>query len=63
MAYKIIDSDFYPVAGKYCIEVIVDSANEINNLPKDCSPGSIAIVADKDGKVYMLNASGVWKEL
>lgn len=63
MGYRITSSDYYPVTGKSHIEAVLDADSDLAYLPTDCAPGSIAIVADKDGKVYMLNASGVWKEL
>lgn len=45
----------------YRNEYILDSTADAASLPK-CAPGSVAIVADKDGPVYMVNASGEWKE-
>lgn len=46
----------------YRNEYILDSAADAASLPK-CAPGSVAVVADKGGAVYMVNASGEWKEL
>ena len=42
-------------------EIIMDSADDAASLPAS-APGSVAIVADKDGPVFMVNASGEWKE-
>lgn len=59
--YKIISSEWVDWE-LYRNEYILDSAADAAALPK-CAPGSVAIVADKDGPVYMVNASGQWKEL
>jgi hypothetical protein len=40
----------------------MDSADDAANLPK-CCVGSTAMVAAKDGALYMVNASGEWEEL
>lgn len=63
MAYKIVNSDYAPVTGQNYAEFILDDNSDINQVPTNCAPGSLAIVAAKSGKVYMLNASHVWKEL
>lgn len=42
-------------------EFILDSEDDVKLLPKAC-PGSTAIVADGSHKVYMVNASGEWRE-
>lgn len=60
MAYTIISQ--IPAAGDiWRNEIIMDSADDAANLPAS-APGSVAIVADKDGPVFMVNASGEWKE-
>lgn len=59
--YKIISSEWVDWE-TYRNEFIVDSAADIASLPKS-APGSVAVVAAKDGAVYMVNASGQWKEL
>lgn len=65
MAYKLIGGK-YNVFSKAPYRVIqdfvLDSASDLASLP-DCDPGSTAIVADKGGAIYMVNASGEWKEL
>lgn len=59
--YTMISSEWVDWV-TYRNEFILDSAADLANLPKS-APGSVAIVADKDGAVYMVNASGEWKEM
>lgn len=61
MALKLIKEEYCPCVGGDRCTYVIDSADDIANLP-GCVPGSVAIVADKDGAVYMVNASGEWKE-
>ena len=58
MAYKLIKKELESNRCTY----IVDSAADVADLPQ-CCPGSTAIVAAKDGAMYMVNASGSWEEL
>lgn len=60
MAYTII-SQIPAAGGAWRNEIIMDSADDAASLPAS-APGSVAIVADKDGAVFMRNASGEWKE-
>ena len=62
MAIKMIENEWCPYEGDYRRSYIIDSAAEIADLPTSC-PGSVAVVANKDGAVYMVNASGQWKEM
>lgn len=60
MAYKIIST--VPAANDiWRNEIVMDSAADLGDLPPS-APGSVALVADKSGSVYMVNASGEWKE-
>lgn len=59
MAYSIINE--IRTSGHSRFDIVMDSADDIQNLPAS-APGSVAIVADKDGAVFMRNASGEWKE-
>lgn len=59
--YKIISSEWVDWE-LYRNEFILDSASDLASLPKS-APGSVAMVASKDGAVYMVNASGQWKEV
>lgn len=60
MAYKIISQ--IPAMGDiWRNEIVMDSAADLASLPAS-APGSVAVVADKDGPVCMVNASGEWKE-
>lgn len=45
------------------IEAVLDSAADLQSLGTDYAPGSTAVVADSTAKVYMMNASGEWREL
>ncbi len=58
---KIIDSEWVG-KGVYRSDFVIDSTADVAALPK-AAPGSVAIVADKGGAVYMVNASGEWKEI
>lgn len=40
---------------------IVDTANDINNLTTDCTPGSTALVIE-NSTTYILNTQHKWKE-
>lgn len=60
MAYEIISQ--IPAMGDiWRNEIVMDSTADLASLPAS-APGSVAVVADKDGPVYMVNASGEWKE-
>lgn len=63
MAYKIIrrESNKYQLGWE--IEAVLDSTADLEALGTDYCPGSTAIVADKGGAIYMVNASGEWKEI
>ena len=61
MAYKLIDETYCPYVRGTRRTYILDSASDLAKLPKEC-PGSIAVVAEAGGAVYMVNASGEWKE-
>ena len=62
MAIKMVHKAWCPCTNDYKKEFILDSAEDAANLPESC-PGSTAIVAGKDGAIYMVNASGSWEEL
>ena len=61
MAIKLIKREYCGGDDYHC-EFIMDSAADAANLPKCCT-GSTALVADKDGALFMVNASGEWKEM
>ena len=65
MAYKILSSETVAMesGAKPQITAVLDSADDLADLGNNYYPGSVAIVADKGAPVYMLNASGVWKEI
>lgn len=44
------------------MEYIVDTATEVNNLPKDVAPGSVAFCV-ATGDIYMLNGQKVWVKI
>jgi hypothetical protein len=62
MAIKMVDRKWCPCVTDYKKSFVMDSAEDAANLP-ECCPGSTAIVAAKDGGMYMVNASGEWEEL
>ena len=61
MAIAKTEKQYSPSAGDYIYQYILDSEADAANLPK-AAPGSMAIVAKKDGPMYMVNASGEWEE-
>ena len=61
MAYKLIKREYNVYTGAFRHEYVCDSTADVTSLPKCCA-GSTAIIADKDGAIYMVNASGEWKE-
>ena len=68
MAYRIIKVEIpepRPGGEEYraIITAVLDSSDDLDALGTDYSPGSVAIVADKGVSSYMLNASGMWKEI
>lgn len=62
MAIKKVNSDWCPLQEETRYHFVMDSADDVADLPK-CCPGSTAMVADSTCKVYMVNASGEWREL
>lgn len=63
MAVQIISREGTLTGNKVQIEAVLDSTEDVASLPTDCAPGSLAYVADKGVPLFMLNASGEWKEL
>lgn len=61
MAFKMIGCEYCAVQDAQRYSFVLDSAADVANLP-ECCPGSTAMVADKGGALYMVNASGEWKE-
>ena len=62
MAFKLISQEYCAIQSDNIRSYILDSANDVSDLPQCCA-GSTAIVADSDGAMFMMNASGEWKEL
>lgn len=62
MAWKCIKCEWCTENADYVREFVLDSADDVANLPESC-PGSKAMVAQKDGAIYMVNASGEWSEI
>lgn len=64
MAYSITYQRFVGAKNKpFLIEAVLDSAEDLAALGTGYAPGSTAVVADSTAKVFMLNASGEWREL
>ena len=62
MAIKLVQETYCPYVDGNRRSYVIDSAADAESLPK-CCPGSTAMVADAGGAMYMVNASGEWKEL
>lgn len=60
MAIKLMEQKWCEEQGCAINSYIVDSESDIANLPT-CATGSTAMVADKTGGIYMVNASGEWR--
>lgn len=65
MAYKIIKTEPSLIGeiSRPVIMAVLDSVDDLVALGNDYGASSVAFVADKGAPVYMLNASGVWKEI
>ena len=62
MALKLVSHEYCPCRDEKVAQYILDSASDAANLPDSCT-GSTAMVAASGGEMYMVNASGEWKEL
>lgn len=62
MAYKIIRTQTNDEQTGVEITAVLDSAADLTELGNSWAPGSVAVVADTGLPVYMMNASGEWKE-
>lgn len=60
---KIVVSEYVPLVKKNYIEAVLDEAADIDELGTDYAPGSKAIAAEKGLPLFILNASGEWKEV
>ena len=58
--YKIIKKELC-ADSEPLVTIVMDSSSDVSDLPTTgCAAGSIAIIADSDLPVYVLNASGTW---
>ena len=65
MAFKLVGGERNTRDGSpfaLIAQYVLDSAADVSSLPA-AAAGSTAIVAAKDGPIYMVNASGSWEEL
>lgn len=66
MGYYIADRAFmegvYSGEKDFRIFAVLDSDADLSALGTNWAPGSIALVADKDGATYMMSPGGEWKE-
>lgn len=60
MAIKLMEQKWCEEQGCAINSYIVDSESDIAKLPT-CATGSTAMIADKTGGIYMVNASGEWR--
>ena len=60
MAFKKTREEYIPYIDEWVCEFVCDSEGDVKNLPSDCAPGSMAMVATTGLPVYMVNASGQW---
>lgn len=45
------------------VTIIMDAGEDVSGLPTGYAPGSVAIEADTDIPMYVLNASGEWTSI
>ena len=62
MAIRMIERTWCGLVDDFRCSYLMDSAADVADLPKSCV-GSMAMVADKDGAVFVVNPSGEWKEV
>ena len=62
MPWKIVKETYNPVLKADECEIVMDSEADVADLPKCCT-GSMAMVAEEKGAIYMVNASGEWKKI
>ena len=58
MAFKMVNENWSSCQGEYMREYILDTEDDVKDLPQDCT-GSSALVVET-GNVYIMNASGNW---
>ncbi len=58
MAFETMDR--FPLGQNYHADFVLDSDEDVALLPTNCRPGSIAIVADSTGHIYIFAPSGTW---
>ena len=65
MAYRIVKTEPSLIGeiSRPVIMAVLDSDDDLAALGNNYGASSVAIVADKGAPVYILNASGVWKEI
>ena len=65
MAYRIIKSEPSLIGeiGRPVIMAVLDSDGDLAAQGNSYGASSVAIVAVKEGKCYMMNASGNWEEM
>ena len=63
MAYRIITTEPSLIGeiSRPVIMAVLDSDDDLAALGNNYGASSVAIVAAKDGKWYMMNASGNWE--
>ena len=63
MAYAIIENEGKMVGNKPRVEIVMDGAADVSDLPTTFMPGSIAYAAAAGKPTYMLSPSGTWESL
>ncbi len=61
MAIKMIDKQYCDCIDDYRYTFIMDADSDSANLPS-CCVGSIAIVANEGGSIYITNTEGKWRK-
>ena len=62
VAYAIVRSSSGTEETANKCEALIESANDLTNLPEDLAPGSVAYKADMS-LMYMKDLDGSWKQI
>lgn len=64
MSYSIIEHDSYETGFMYDKreQFLIDSEDDVENLPDNCAPGSAAFMTN-DSRAWQMNSSKTWCEV
>ena len=62
MAFSVLKSTSGTQESANKVEILIDAANDLNTLPTEYAPGSIAYTADLS-QMYMKSLDGTWTRI